>query len=141
MEKYQCRCQYVYDPAVGDRSQGIESGTPFDMLPGDWICPMCGSEMSCFLKEVGRPNSELGHPKIKVNVKCFSTLAKEKVCGFRADTEYELFEGSTVHDLTDRLELPMDSIKLIFLNNREVDSHTVLHPGDRVGLSPVTGGM
>ncbi len=141
MEKYQCRCQYVYDPAAGDGTQEIVAGTSFEMLPGDWICPMCGSEKSNFLKEVGRPNSEMGHPKINVKVKCFSTLAKEKVCGFRADTEYELSDGATVHDLTEKLELPMDSIKLIFLNNREVDSRTVLHSGDRVGFSPVTGGM
>ena len=44
MEKYQCRCQYVYDPATGDEIQGISAGTSFTQVPGDWICPKCGSE-------------------------------------------------------------------------------------------------
>jgi len=141
MEKYQCRCQYIYDPATGDETQGISAGTSFAQVPGDWICPTCGCDKSHFLKEVGRPNSELGHPKMKVKVRCFSTLAKEKVCGFRADTEYELYEGSTVHDLTEKLELPLDAVKIVFRNHREVDFCTVLHGGDEVGFSPVTGGM
>jgi rubredoxin len=42
MDKYQCRtCPYIYDPAVGDPTQGIEPGTRFDDLPDDWICPEC----------------------------------------------------------------------------------------------------
>ncbi len=141
MEKYQCRCQYVYDPAAGDGSQGIAVGTSFDMLPAEWLCPTCGCDKSNFLRNVGRPNSETGHPTIKVNVKCFSTLAKENVCGYRADMEYELSEGSTVHDLTEKLELPVEAVKIVFRNHREVDFRTVLHAGDRVGFSPVTGGM
>jgi rubredoxin len=42
--KYQCNiCGYVYDPAVGDPSQSIEAGTPFEELPEDWTCPECGA--------------------------------------------------------------------------------------------------
>ncbi len=40
--KYVCSvCGYVYDPAVGDESQGIPAGTPFEELPDDWHCPRC----------------------------------------------------------------------------------------------------
>ncbi|MBQ9043110.1 MAG: rubredoxin [Eggerthellaceae bacterium] len=40
--KYVCSvCGYVYDPAVGDESQGIAPGTPFEDLPDDWHCPRC----------------------------------------------------------------------------------------------------
>lgn len=43
MMKYVCDvCGYVYDPADGDSSQGIEPGTSFDDLPDDWVCPDCG---------------------------------------------------------------------------------------------------
>ena len=43
MDKYKCRaCPYIYDPAIGDPSQGIEAGTSFEDLPDDWICPVCG---------------------------------------------------------------------------------------------------
>lgn len=40
--KYVCSiCGYVYDLAVGDESQGIKAGTPFEDLPDDWHCPRC----------------------------------------------------------------------------------------------------
>ncbi|MCR5762699.1 MAG: rubredoxin [Treponema sp.] len=40
--KYVCSiCGYVYDPSVGDESQGIKAGTPFEDLPDDWHCPRC----------------------------------------------------------------------------------------------------
>lgn len=43
MKKYVCDvCGYVYDPALGDPTQGIKSGTAFEDLPDDWSCPDCG---------------------------------------------------------------------------------------------------
>lgn len=43
MKKYICdACQYVYDPELGDPSQGIPPGTDFEDLPDDWVCPDCG---------------------------------------------------------------------------------------------------
>jgi len=43
MDKYECiACGYIYDPAIGDPSAGIEPGTSFDDLPEDWVCPDCG---------------------------------------------------------------------------------------------------
>lgn len=43
MDKFECTiCGYVYDPAVGDPENGIEPETPFDELPEDWVCPLCG---------------------------------------------------------------------------------------------------
>ncbi len=44
MKKYKCLvCGYVYDPAVGDPDNGVEAGTAFEDLPGDWVCPECGA--------------------------------------------------------------------------------------------------
>ena len=41
--KYVCNtCGYEYDPAIGDPDNGIAPGTPFDELPEDWVCPLCG---------------------------------------------------------------------------------------------------
>ena len=43
MKQYVCEvCGYVYDPAVGDPSEGIPAGTAFADLPDDWVCPECG---------------------------------------------------------------------------------------------------
>lgn len=44
MSKYECTvCGYIYDPAKGDPDNGIEPGTPFEELPDDWVCPVCGA--------------------------------------------------------------------------------------------------
>lgn len=52
MEKYVCTaCGYVYDPAEGDPDSGIEPGTPFENLPDDWTCPICGVGKDEFEKE------------------------------------------------------------------------------------------
>jgi rubredoxin len=43
MRKYVCEvCGYIYDPGTGDEESGIPAGTPFEDLPEDWICPLCG---------------------------------------------------------------------------------------------------
>ena len=43
MKSYQCLvCGYVYDPVEGDPENGIAPGTPFEDLPEDYLCPMCG---------------------------------------------------------------------------------------------------
>ena len=43
MKKYRCTvCGYIYDPEKGDSEGGIEPGTPFEKLPDDWTCPVCG---------------------------------------------------------------------------------------------------
>ncbi len=50
MRKYQCPpCLYIYDPAVGDPENGIPAGTPFEDLPDDWVCPLCGEEKAAFV--------------------------------------------------------------------------------------------
>jgi flavin reductase (DIM6/NTAB) family NADH-FMN oxidoreductase RutF/rubredoxin len=49
MQKYVCDvCGYVYDPAVGDPDSGIAAGTPFDKLPDNWVCPICGASKDHF---------------------------------------------------------------------------------------------
>jgi rubredoxin len=44
MKKYQCQvCGYEYDPAQGDPDNNVPSNTPFEKLPEDWVCPICGA--------------------------------------------------------------------------------------------------
>jgi rubredoxin len=51
MSKYICEiCGYIYDPEKGDPSEGIPAGTPFEKLPGDWKCPICGADKTMFKK-------------------------------------------------------------------------------------------
>ncbi len=49
MGKYVCTvCGYIYDPEKGDPDSGIKPGTPFEKLPDDWVCPVCGADKSAF---------------------------------------------------------------------------------------------
>ncbi len=49
MKSYRCViCDYIYDPALGDPDSGIASGTLFEDLPDDWVCPICGADKSNF---------------------------------------------------------------------------------------------
>jgi len=43
MKKWQCTaCSYVYDPANGDPDSGVPPNTPWEGVPADWVCPLCG---------------------------------------------------------------------------------------------------
>ncbi len=43
MDRYVCIiCGYIYDPAEGGPEGGIASGTAFEDIPDDWVCPLCG---------------------------------------------------------------------------------------------------
>lgn len=47
--RYKClNCGYIYDEAEGWPDDGILPGTRWSEVPGDWICPDCGSEKRDF---------------------------------------------------------------------------------------------
>ena len=51
MDKYKCTvCGYIYDPALGDPDSGVAPGTPFEKLPDNWVCPVCGVAKESFEK-------------------------------------------------------------------------------------------
>jgi len=50
-------------------------------------------------------------------------------------------EGATTKQVLSKLGVPLDHVKMIFLNNVKVDEDTVLKNGDRMGaFPPVAGG-
>jgi rubrerythrin len=42
-------CSMIYDPAIGDLDSGIVAGTPFEAIPDDWSCPICGTRKANFI--------------------------------------------------------------------------------------------
>ncbi len=49
MEKWKCTvCGYVYDPEAGDSDGNIPPNTPFEKLPEEWVCPVCGAAKDKF---------------------------------------------------------------------------------------------
>jgi Rubredoxin len=52
MKKYTCSlCGYVYDPAEGDPDSNVPSGTAWENVPEDYVCPICGAGKSDFEPE------------------------------------------------------------------------------------------
>jgi rubredoxin len=43
-------CGFVYDPQDGDPDGDIDPGTPFEDVPDDWMCPICGARKRDFRK-------------------------------------------------------------------------------------------
>lgn len=51
MEKYICTvCGYIYDPAEGDQGN-VSPNTPWEQVPEDWVCPVCGVGKELFEKQ------------------------------------------------------------------------------------------
>jgi rubredoxin len=51
MDKWRCiLCDYIYDPAEGDKEGGIEPGVAFENLPEDWVWPICSAGKDEFEK-------------------------------------------------------------------------------------------
>jgi rubredoxin len=49
MKRYVCdACGWIYDPAIGDPDSGVAAGTPFEAIPDEWVCPVCGVSKDMF---------------------------------------------------------------------------------------------
>ena len=43
MKRYQCLvCGWIYDEEAGDKDYDLAPGVPFEELPEDFVCPVCG---------------------------------------------------------------------------------------------------
>lgn len=52
MAKFICSiCGFVYDEEKGIPSEGIPTGTRWEELPDDWVCPICGATKEDFQKQ------------------------------------------------------------------------------------------
>ena len=51
MNTWECTvCGYIYNPEKGDPENNIPAGTPFEQLPENWTCPVCGAPKSQFIE-------------------------------------------------------------------------------------------
>ncbi len=54
--------------------------------------------------------------------------------------EYPIDEGLTIHSLLEKLGIPREKAKLIFINGVKADLGSTLKGGERVGIFPPVGG-
>jgi sulfur carrier protein ThiS len=79
---------------------------------------------------------------MRIELKLYASLSRYAPGG-RTGMEgaMEVPEGSTIRGLLQSLHVPIDSVKLIFLNGVHAGGDEVLKEGDRVGVfPPVAGG-
>jgi molybdopterin converting factor small subunit len=80
---------------------------------------------------------------MKVELNLFASLARyapDKI-GSHSQRMLDVTEGTTIMGLLNSMELPIDKIRMIFLNGLHATGDEVLKEGDRVGVfPPVAGG-
>ncbi len=78
---------------------------------------------------------------MKIEVNLYATLKRY----IKNETEskssaIDVEEGTCVKDIIQKLKIPADSVKLIFINGVHAKVDTTLKDGDRLGLFPPVGG-
>ena len=52
MAGWECTlCGYVYEVETGDPDHGVASGTEFENIQDEWVCPICGASKEFFEKK------------------------------------------------------------------------------------------
>ncbi|HOP40663.1 MAG TPA: MoaD/ThiS family protein [Geobacteraceae bacterium] len=73
---------------------------------------------------------------MKVTIKLFATFRTgrfgEKTCDYAP--------GTTVKDILDELELPLEEIGATLINHRHVEEDQTLEDGDMLSIFPLVGG-
>jgi len=80
---------------------------------------------------------------LKVELKLCASLAKyaPETPGSQGTVVIELPEGKTIGEMLKGVKVPLESVKLVFLNGVHSDMNQPLREGDRVGVfPPVAGG-
>jgi molybdopterin converting factor small subunit len=76
-----------------------------------------------------------------VRVKLFATLRRQYPhLGIGEAMEVELPDGATIRQLIERLRLPADQVKVIFINGIVRERDDTLDDGNEVGIFPSVGG-
>jgi molybdopterin converting factor small subunit len=80
---------------------------------------------------------------MRIELKLYASLARfmpDETGGSAAKT-LEVGEGTTISELLEAMKVPVNAVKLIFLNGTHAKGDRVLKEGDRVGVfPPVAGG-
>ena len=79
--------------------------------------------------------------KMTIKVKLFATLRKY-LPGLELGkaAEIQLDSGSTIMDLYNELGIPVEEIKLAYVNGIYCEPDTILKNGDEIGIFPPIGG-
>ncbi len=74
---------------------------------------------------------------MEITLLCYATFAEKSP--ENAD-HYPVDEGDRVKDVLAKVGIPLDEVKIIFINGVSSSTDTILSDGDRVGVFPAVGG-
>lgn len=80
---------------------------------------------------------------MKIELKLYASLGKymPQVLLEKKQDYLEIGEGTTIKALLEELKVPLETVKLIFVNGVHAKDEEVLKEGDRLGVfPPVAGG-
>ncbi len=80
---------------------------------------------------------------MKIELKLYASLGRymPQVSLEKKQGLLEVGEGTTIRALLENLRVPLETVKLIFLNGTHAKDNEVLKDGDRLGVfPPVAGG-
>ncbi len=74
---------------------------------------------------------------MNITLLCYATFAEKSP---ENSDSFPVTEGETVSDVLERVGIPIDEVKIVFINGRSSEFSTALSDGDRVGVFPAVGG-
>ncbi|HAS87967.1 MAG TPA: molybdopterin synthase sulfur carrier subunit [Desulfovibrio sp.] len=74
---------------------------------------------------------------MKITLLCYATFAVKSPENSDA---YPISEGETVTDVLERVGIPIEEVKIVFINGVSSEFDVELKDGDRVGVFPAVGG-
>lgn len=75
-----------------------------------------------------------------IEVRLYATLRRHSAQASGGTVSVEVPEAINMWELVGMLNIPGEEIKLIMVNGKQADWHTILADSDRVGLFPPVGG-
>jgi molybdopterin converting factor small subunit len=78
---------------------------------------------------------------MKVNIKCYANLSKDRGCNYRQPISPEVSDHSQVRGALSQVGVDANAVHLVYVNGRQAGLDDTLREGDRVGLFPAVAGM
>ena len=75
--------------------------------------------------------------KIHIQLKLYASLRRFTPA---SAARYSLEKGTTIRGLIEKLDIPAEQVKLVFINNVKQGLDFILNGDERVGLFPPIGG-
>ncbi|MFC1697540.1 thiamine pyrophosphate-binding protein [Nanoarchaeota archaeon] len=92
--KFRCTvCNWIYNEDKGHPDSGIDAGTKFDDIPGDWTCPICGASKKAFVNYGEEQKGKVTTIVADVIVDQLKALGVKYIFGIPGDSNLPIFES------------------------------------------------